>query len=252
MSWKNVKEHYGIVHQVQVTDDGICIGSPYVHNIIVIDGEGRIAKEDDRTLNQDLQRYLSDMKADPDKLKQLIDAPDIFAASLPVFTYKGAEIIEKQCEQLGWPNVTHDGQMMYQNMFFADRESALAAARTNCEAAIMLRRMELADQRERLDRIAARLDQLLADAEKLGITTTTPSTSDDDVERCPICDEPFKPEDTCATDITEGPCHAACLEGSPVVDLDTGNELPPGELDTYPHSDVSKQATGATEKTGAA
>lgn len=59
-----------------------------------------------------------------------------------------------------------------------------------------------------------------------------------DTHRCPICAEPFKVDDKCATDITEGTCHARCLEGSPVVDLDTGAEIPGGELDTYPYRDV--------------
>nr|WP_325265952.1 hypothetical protein [uncultured Rhizobium sp.] len=49
---------------------------------------------------------------------------------------------------------------------------------------------------------------------------------------------PFKPEDVCADDVTEGTCHAECLEGSPVVDLDTGDEFPDGKVDTYRYSDV--------------
>jgi len=55
---------------------------------------------------------------------------------------------------------------------------------------------------------------------------------------CPICAVPFKPDDICASDITEGTCHAACLEGSPVVDLDTGEEIPGGRFDTYPYSEI--------------
>jgi hypothetical protein len=53
-----------------------------------------------------------------------------------------------------------------------------------------------------------------------------------DEEKCPICSEVFKPEDICATDITEGCCHAECLAGSPVVDLETG-ELSDGPVSTY-------------------
>lgn len=39
---------------------------------------------------------------------------------------------------------------------------------------------------------------------------------------CPVCAVPFKVGDTCATDIELGTCHAECLEGSPIVDLETG------------------------------
>ena len=49
----------------------------------------------------------------------------------------------------------------------------------------------------------------------------TPIAGGEEPDRCPICAEPFKADDQCAIDITEGTCHAACLEGSPVVDLDT-------------------------------
>ena len=63
-------------------------------------------------------------------------------------------------------------------------------------------------------------------------------TEQTEIECCPICDAPFKPEDVCAADITEGTCHAACLEGSPIVDLDTGEEMPGGKVDTYLYSDI--------------
>lgn len=56
--------------------------------------------------------------------------------------------------------------------------------------------------------------------------------------KCPICGEAFKPEDICATDITEGTCHAACLEGSPVVDLKTGEEIENGKVDTYRYGET--------------
>jgi len=44
MGWKNVKEHYRIGHSVQVTEQGVCIGSPYVHNLIVVGLDGRFVK----------------------------------------------------------------------------------------------------------------------------------------------------------------------------------------------------------------
>lgn len=59
-----------------------------------------------------------------------------------------------------------------------------------------------------------------------------------EAHNCPICAEPFKPDDNCASDIELGTCHAACLEGSPVVDLETGDELPDGKIETYPYSDL--------------
>jgi len=170
MGWKNVKEHYRIDHQVQVTNEGICIGSPYIHAIIIISLDGALIKEDDRTLNDKLSRYQAEMKADPDKLRDLVLSEDKFSSSIPVYTYDGATIVQKFCEKLGWPNVTHDGAMMYDNTFFADREAAVEAAKRNCKAAILLRRSEIAGLRSSIASSSDRLDELLSQAKELGMS----------------------------------------------------------------------------------
>lgn len=55
-----------------------------------------------------------------------------------------------------------------------------------------------------------------------------------DGHACPICAILFQPNDICATDIEMGTCHAACLEGSPTVDLETGDPVD-GPIPTYPY-----------------
>jgi hypothetical protein len=66
----------------------------------------------------------------------------------------------------------------------------------------------------------------------------TQPSKNDEAEKCPICAVEFKPDDLCATDITEGTCHAVCLVGSPVVDLETGEPFD-GPIDTYLYSEVA-------------
>ncbi|NTF07156.1 hypothetical protein G6L37_13465 [Agrobacterium rubi] len=192
MGWKNVKEYYRIDHQVQITEEGICIGSPYVHAIIVISLDGEIVKAYDRQ-NEKLKRYQADLNADPRKLRELIALPDTFSASIPIYTYHGAAIIEKFCEELGWPNVTHDGLMMYENTFFALKEDALSAARTNCEASIMLRQLEISDQRQRMAKSRERLQELLDNARKLGLSFPIEAPHGE-LERA-ILEEPAKREE---------------------------------------------------------
>lgn len=59
-------------------------------------------------------------------------------------------------------------------------------------------------------------------------------------EPCPICDQSFKPNDLCATDIELGTCHAVCLDGSPAVHLETGEPLPEGsKMDTYRFAELA-------------
>lgn len=55
--------------------------------------------------------------------------------------------------------------------------------------------------------------------------TDTRQASDEEIAACPICLERFKSGDECAIDIELGICHSACLEGSPTVDLDTGDPI---------------------------
>ena len=57
---------------------------------------------------------------------------------------------------------------------------------------------------------------------------------DDERGHCDICSQQINGPDLCATDVDLGTCHAACLEGSPVVNLDTGEPMPEGAaIHTY-------------------
>lgn len=54
----------------------------------------------------------------------------------------------------------------------------------------------------------------------------------DEQGHCDICSQPINGPDLCATDVDLGTCHATCLQGSPIVSLDTGEPMPEG---TTPH-----------------
>ncbi|MBK6616599.1 hypothetical protein [Ottowia sp.] len=156
MGWKSVKEHYRIGHSVQVTDAGICIGSAYIHNIMVVSKEGVLTKRYADRGNDDLARYQREMDADPELLRRLAGAEDKFSASITVYTYEGGSVVAKQCEEIGWPNVTHDGVMMYENAFSTDKEQAALWAAANARAGVRLygrqiasAELELADLRKR-------------------------------------------------------------------------------------------------------
>lgn len=165
MGWKNVKEHYRIEHIVQVTSKGICIGSGYVHNIIVIsDYKPQWDSGLGPSKNDDLDRYFSEMEADLNRLRELIDNPDLFKESIPVYTYDGGKIIEKKCEQIGWPNITHDGEIMHDNTFSDDRNTVLNWAKKNADAGIDLFEQQVTRITGELDERKAMLAQCKSDA----------------------------------------------------------------------------------------
>ncbi|ACK78086.1 hypothetical protein RU820_05375 [Acidithiobacillus ferrooxidans] len=170
MGWKNVKDHYRITHIVQVVTDAICIGSPYVYNLIEISLDGRILKRYDERRNEHLERIMREMDADLDVLKRLVQAPDIFANSITVYTWEGAKILEKQCEVFGWPNVTHDGCLMYKNTFSLDKAEVISWAKISAERGVknaqeVLNRhqKQLQESQEYLDACRLQLDALSAD-----------------------------------------------------------------------------------------
>lgn len=160
MGWKNIKEHYRIGHHVVVTDEGICIGSSYIHNLIVISLEGKILKGyEDARGNQKLLRYMEEMQADPAKLRELIAKPDIFGSTVPVFTYDGAKIIEERCEIPGWPNVTCTGNMMYDNLYSTDRDEVVKWARRDAELGVEFAKRRIKELEKKLTEARADLSE---------------------------------------------------------------------------------------------
>lgn len=119
MGWKKIKAHYRVRHNVKVSDQGVCIGSGRIPDIIIISPKGKIVKRYEDRSNADLTRYQAEMDADPAKLLELLEAEDVFDVSTPVFSFDGGRVIKQKCEVFGWPNATHDGAVMYENALMA-------------------------------------------------------------------------------------------------------------------------------------
>lgn len=135
MGWKAVKEHYRIGHTVHLRTDGLCIGSTFVSELIVVSREGQIIKGYGRG-NEDLERYQNEIGAAPARFIELLDSPDTFARDLRVYSYRGAEIREQFCEEVGFPNITHDGELMYDNSHYLDKADAVLHAKKNAASAV--------------------------------------------------------------------------------------------------------------------
>jgi hypothetical protein len=127
MGWKAFKEHYKIEHIVQVAGNVLWVGSPYIQDLMVVNLDGQIVKCYD-TGDKDFRRYDSEISADSSLAKSLIEKPDTFGDLVTVYTFEDGEIIEKQCEVLGWPNCTTDGQLMHENTFSTNREEVVGWA----------------------------------------------------------------------------------------------------------------------------
>lgn len=170
MGWKRIKDHYQIKHIVSVNQKGcVCIGSSYIHDLIVVEPDGKISKSYEGNSNADLARYQRELDADPALLKKLLSEPDVFESAHTVYTYEGGRIIKEQCEELGWPNVTHKGDLMYENTHSADRDQVVQWAKRNALAGIRLCEKAISKAQEDIAELQRDLDQSKRDLELLEI-----------------------------------------------------------------------------------
>lgn len=150
MGWKAVREAYDIGHIVKMQGGMLLIGSSYIGDIIVIAPDGTITKRDGRGTG-DLARYQHDIEADPTRFAALLAANDVFDRSIVVYTWEGADIIERRCERTDWPNVTHDGHLMHDNTYTTDRDEAIEWARRDADAALRIYSRNVADAERELE-----------------------------------------------------------------------------------------------------
>lgn len=184
MGWKAVKEHYGIEYDVQTRGRDLIIGSGYVPDLLTISPEGNILRNSAAHTYRKLDDLEDALRSDKANLVALLRSPDVFERAIPVFTFENGTIIELACEEPGWPNVTHDGRMQYENLFFATRSEAARAALASAESAVegyaeMVAEAEkaLAEARGNLARVRGNRDSYRSIARSLGIADTASKTT---------------------------------------------------------------------------
>lgn len=133
MGWKIFKEKYGIEHIVHIVENQVCIGSSFSSNLVSIDiATGQIHPSE--VFPNFLNKYYPEViSSSPTTISELLTKPDEFKTYIPVYTFKDDLIIEKYCETLSYPNVTHDGVLMYENRFSVDKNIVIAWAKRNAE-----------------------------------------------------------------------------------------------------------------------
>jgi hypothetical protein len=167
MGWKALKEKFGIEHHIEITNEGICIGSGYVPNLVIINPETGEITESKAFGGFLREKYPALLEAKPEDLVELIKAPDVFTKFISVYTYENGEVVEKKCEELGWPNTTHDGCMMYENTYSTDKDEVIKWAKNNSDIAIKYMQEDIMRKMKELAECHARLDEEKAKREKL-------------------------------------------------------------------------------------
>jgi hypothetical protein len=166
MGFKAVKEHYRIAHIVRCHPSGLAIGSGYISDIIVVSPSGKLLERHNRE-SGDLGRYQREIEQDPAKFADLFASEDVFARSLPVYTYSGGEILEAFCEEFGYPNLTHDGEIMYENRYSNNIPMVVEWAKVNAALGVRNCKRTIRDLEKRLRSERDRLAKEQADLAKL-------------------------------------------------------------------------------------
>ena len=130
MGWKTIKEYYNIPNMIVHKDNNyICIGTDFINDLIRIKHDGTVLT----TFGYDFYHddFLCDLyhkisNNSKEKNKELFDTTDKFEINLVVYTFDSKyEIVEKFCENYEYPNVTHDGCLMYEKLFFKKIEDCV-------------------------------------------------------------------------------------------------------------------------------
>lgn len=133
MGWKAFKDHFKITHIVHIDSDGqLVIGSPMMPKIVIIDFKsGQILK--DGIGSSFLKKHYPEiLTVDSEKIKELLAQEDNFSSNIKkVFRFKNGVIEEKLTEETNFPNVTHDGTLIYDNELFNNYSEALEKAVVN-------------------------------------------------------------------------------------------------------------------------
>ena len=137
MGIKAIKRLYRLDDMlVHKAPHGICFGTEMAPNVLTVSENGEILQ----SAQHSLKRYYGELEDaiadDPRAFEEAFQEQDEFNETFPVFTYEDGNIKEKTCEIQGWPNLTTDGELMYENTHFATQEDCIDQTAANLRAQV--------------------------------------------------------------------------------------------------------------------
>lgn len=137
MGIKTIKARYGLgdmlVHKVPT---GIAFGTEMAPQVVVVSKEGKILEASKGSIRRFYEQLENSIQNDPEGFVGALEQEEDISHPLPVFTYVDGKVLEKSCEEHGWPNLTTDGELMYENTHFANRQDCLEQAEATLRARV--------------------------------------------------------------------------------------------------------------------
>ncbi len=146
----------------------ICIGSSYVGNLLEVPVDNpRILMALDKTpdtLNKDLRLIYDGLSGliESGEIKQIFEGDDEVPNGVPVFWESKDQIRESVTEDVCWPNITADGDLIHDNTHFKTKAEALSYAIKSETYHIKSCNESISDIEDRLKRMVERRDKAMA------------------------------------------------------------------------------------------
>jgi hypothetical protein len=121
-------------YTIQQDGEKICIGGAYCNDLISVNmetlemktavhiDEGRAGLRSDELVM--IWDKLTELIKNGE-IKDIIEGKDEIENPLTVYTVQNGELKECITDEYGWPNVTDDGFLMYENQYFRMKEAAI-------------------------------------------------------------------------------------------------------------------------------
>lgn len=155
----------------------IFVGSAYCHDIINVNKKTLNVKYTLDTFNEGeksidnpellfIYKKLKEM-VNTGEIQEIINGYDLIENPIKVWTYENGEIIESHTDEVGWPNVTYDGKLMYSNVYFDTKEKAIEKAISEYEAGVSLMQNRIKEIKRELAEAEELLNEDLNNLEKI-------------------------------------------------------------------------------------
>jgi hypothetical protein len=154
-------------YNVHQTSDCICIGSPLCSNLISVNKETlRVQYALDtfhkgrESIGIDELRFIWDTLhglIENGEIRGIIDGLDTLENPLPVYTFDDGKIISTTTDAYGWPNVTVDGELMYDNTWHKTEGEAIAYGIRDSEAYVSILTEQVERKEQELQQVKDKL-----------------------------------------------------------------------------------------------
>lgn len=145
----------------------IAIGSAYCHDLITVNKNTLhlkyafdTFKKGRQSINNPKLEFIWDKLKeliDNGKIKDIIEGSDNIDKPLSVYTIEDGKLIETFTDEYGWPNVTIDGYLMYDNTYFKNKVDAINSGIEGCKLGISSYNITIEETNNKLEKLKDRL-----------------------------------------------------------------------------------------------